>query len=100
MRLLRELRAPLAQAARLALAQRSLARAGRIGSRERARRLGELAQSLAHLNPQAVLERGYAIVSTSQDEIVVDSAQLATDDAVTLTLARGRASAVVKNVDE
>jgi exodeoxyribonuclease VII large subunit len=99
-RLLREFRAPLAQTARLAVAQRLLAGAGQDRLARAARRLGELGQSLSHLNPRAVLERGYAIVSTSQDEIVVDSAQLKPDDAVTLTLARGRAGAVVKNVDE
>ncbi len=98
-RLQREFRAPLAQTARLALAQRSLARAGQDRVAHAARRFGELAQSLTHLNPQAVLERGYAIVSTAQDEIVVDSAQLKPEDAVTLTLARGRAGAVVKNVE-
>ena len=42
----------------------------------------------------------YAIVATSQGEIVVESAQLQPDDEVTLTLARGRAGAVVKNVNE
>jgi len=99
-RLLRELRTPLVQATRIALVQRSLARAGHDRVARGARRLEKLAQNLVHLNPTAVLERGYAIVSTSQGEIVVDSAQLATDDAVKLTLARGRASAVVKSVDE
>lgn len=99
-RLLREFRAPLAQAARLAVAQRSLMHAGQDRVGRAARRLGELGQSLAHLNPQAVLERGYAIVSTAQNEIVVDSAQLKPDDAVTLTLARGHAGAIVRSVDK
>ena len=76
-RLLRELRAPLPQAARLALAA-AIAGARWARPRSRARRGGSArsAQSLAHLNPQAVLERGYAIVATAQGEIVVDSAQL------------------------
>jgi exodeoxyribonuclease VII large subunit len=100
LRLQRELRAPFAQSARLAVVQRSLARAGSDCIARAARSLGELAQNLAHLNPQAVLERGYAIVATSQGEIVVDIAQLKPDDAVVLTLARGRAGAVVKDVNE
>lgn len=99
-RLLREFRAPLAQAARLAGTQRSLIHAGQDRVARAARRLGEVGQSLTHLNPQAVLDRGYAIVLTSQDEIVVDSAQLKPEDTVTLTLARGRAGAVVKSVGE
>ena len=98
-RLLRELRAPLAQSARLATAQRSLAGAGQERIARATRRLGELQQSLAHLNPQAVLERGYAIVLTPDEEIVVDSAQLKRDDIVTLTLARGRAAAIVTSRD-
>ena len=45
-------------------------------TRARARRtraIAALAQSLAHLNPQAVLERGYAIVTTADGAIVEDA---------------------------
>jgi exodeoxyribonuclease VII large subunit len=99
-RLLRELRAPLAQAAALRTLHRSLIVAARARATHLERRLGALERSLAHLNPQAVLERGYAIVATPAGDIVVDSAQLRVEDAVTLTLAKGRAAAVVKNVED
>ena len=59
-----------------------------------------LAQSLVHLNPTAVLERGYAIVATAAGDIVVDSAQVARGDGVALTFARGRASARIDDVEK
>src|SRR4029453_13454218 len=60
-----------------------------------AARLESLAQNLAHLNPQAVLERGYAIVTAGPGAIVQSSMQIAPGDDVTLTLARGRAGATI-----
>jgi len=99
-RLLRELRAPLAQAASLRNVRRALGVAARDRVTHLERRLGALERSLEHLNPQAVLERGYAIVATPAGEIVVDTAQLRVDDAVTLTLAKGHAAAVVTKIDE
>ena len=39
-------------------------------------RVDALAQNLAHLNPQAVLQRGFAIAATASGEIVHDGAQL------------------------
>jgi exodeoxyribonuclease VII large subunit len=52
----------------------------------------------AHLNalsPQLILQRGYSIVSRSGGDIVHDAAQLAPGDDVTMTFARGGASATV-----
>jgi exodeoxyribonuclease VII large subunit len=72
-RLVRELRTPLPQAARL----------------------DALAQSLAHLNPNAVLTRGYAIVTTEDGGIVSSAVQVAPSDRVTLSFARGRADATI-----
>ena len=95
MRLVRELRSPLAQAARIATAQVLLARVARDRVARDARRVTVLGQSLEHLNPQAVLARGYAIVAMAAGDIVVDSAQLGVGDAVNLTLARGRADATI-----
>ena len=97
-RLVRELRAPLAQLTSIATAQALLARAVRERVARDVRRVAELAQGLDHLNPQAVLERGYAIVATAAGDIVSDSAQLSTDDEVTLTLARGAAGATIRSV--
>ena len=98
-RLVRELRAPLPQTAALRNLRRALPVAAGDRVMQLERRLQSLAQNLEHLNPQAVLERGYAIVSTAEGEIVVDSAQLRVDGAVTLALAKGRAGAVVSSID-
>jgi exodeoxyribonuclease VII large subunit len=95
----RELRAPPPQQARLALAADRLRRSGG----ERVVRLDErvraLAQNLAHLNPQGVLERGYAIVAAADGAIVQDARALAPGDAVALRFARGRADAKVVKVE-
>ncbi len=61
--------------------------------------LATLAQNLAHLNPQAVLERGYAIVTTAQGGIVQDAAQVDIGDDVTLKFARGSAGAKIRSRD-
>ena len=45
---------------------------------------------LSHLNPQAVLERGYSIVAKSDGSIVRDADQLVVDDTVSLRFARGQ----------
>jgi exodeoxyribonuclease VII large subunit len=94
-RLLRELRAPLQP---VLLVEHALARWQRAvherGLRT-AERLGGLAQNLAHLNPGAVLERGYAIVARSDGSIVQDARQVSEGDAVALTFARGGADATI-----
>jgi len=56
-----------------------------------------LAAQLTHLNPGAVLERGYSMVETAAGDIVRDSAQLNRDDDVKLTFAQGWARAQVKD---
>ena len=48
------------------------------------------------LNPQRVLERGFAIVSGADGRVVRDEATLATGARLGLTLARGSASVVVE----
>ncbi len=52
-----------------------------------------LQQNLTHLNPHAVLERGYSLVQTADGKVVTDSRQLAADDQVTMTFASGLADA-------
>jgi exodeoxyribonuclease VII large subunit len=92
-RVLRELASQLPQALRL---EQALARWQRAaGERElrTSERLARLAQNLAHLNPQAVLERGYAIVAGNDGAIVQDVRQVQKGDAVALTFARGGADA-------
>ena len=57
------------------------------------------AASLAHLDPAAVLERGYSIVHNLDGGIVRDSAALAVGDSVTLRFAKGRARARIAAKD-
>jgi exodeoxyribonuclease VII large subunit len=90
-RLSRELRAPLPQHARLALASRAFSRAGVERTARAARDVERLAAALALLDPSGVLERGYALVTDRADEIVTDAATLRIGDEVSLTLARGSA---------
>ena len=73
-RLLRELRSPLTAA----------------------QRVTALAQNLSHLNPESVLDRGYAIVATADGTIVSDAAQVAIGDRVAVTFARGGADATIE----
>jgi exodeoxyribonuclease VII large subunit len=66
--------------------------------RQRRERIAALAAHLAHLNPAAVLERGYGIVRRSDGSIVRDSRQLGVGEAVELTLARGMAGAQITRI--
>jgi exodeoxyribonuclease VII large subunit len=60
-----------------------------------AKRLGELELGLRHLGPQAVLDRGYSIVTTAAGVIVQDAKQIAIGDGLGLRFARGTAEAQV-----
>jgi exodeoxyribonuclease VII large subunit len=86
---------PLPQAERLPLAASALTRALLSRHERLGLRLGTLAQNLAHLNPQGVLERGYAMVTAADGAIVEDASKLAVGDDVSLTLARGTAGATI-----
>jgi exodeoxyribonuclease VII large subunit len=94
-RLVRELRAPRPQAARVAHASHALVRAGRDRATRAARTVERLASALSLLNPSAVLDRGYAIVTAADGEIVTNAARLQVGQVVALTLARGGANASV-----
>jgi len=59
------------------------------------RRVTAAEQSLRHLNPQGVLDRGYSIVTTQSGAIVQDAVQIAVGDALGLRFARGEAAARV-----
>ena len=61
--------------------------------------LGALASHLSHLNPQAVLERGYSIVTRDDGRIVRDATEVEVGGAVSLAFARGRAAARIENKD-
>lgn len=59
-----------------------------------------LGQNLQHLNPQAVLTRGYALVQDTRGNIINSSAQLKTGDSVKLTLSNGAADAIVSRTHD
>jgi exodeoxyribonuclease VII large subunit len=65
---------------------------------ERQTRLQRALQGLAHLDPHAVLQRGYALITDAQGALVVDAARLRSGDALALQLARGRVAARVERV--
>ncbi len=94
-RMLRELRAPPPQRTHVVRALGAWQRAGRATPDRRITRVAALGQNLAHLNPHAVLERGYAIVTAEGGTVIHDAAQVAPQDDVTLTFARGRAGATI-----
>ena len=94
-RLLWLLRRPLPHAASLAPVRAALRRAAALALERGRVRTDALEQSLAHLNPQAVLERGYAIVTNAEGAIVHDAGTLQIGEDVALTLARGHAAAKV-----
>lgn len=57
-----------------------------------------LASHLGHLNPQAVLARGYSIVQNKQGDIIHGSDQVGDDEPLDIRFARGRAR--VKVIDK
>ncbi len=61
--------------------------------------LERLAKSLAHLNPEGVLARGYSIVQRADGAVVHDAATLASGDALDVRFHRGRARTRVETVD-
>jgi exodeoxyribonuclease VII large subunit len=63
---------------------------------ERAARVDALTRSLAHLDPRAVLERGYSIVRDEAGAIVRRSRQIASGERIDITFAEGTASARVE----
>jgi exodeoxyribonuclease VII large subunit len=94
------LRAAPPDAGALLQHQQELARRLRGAVRERmtaaAERVTGIRSHLLHLNPQRVLERGYSIAETADGVIIRDSAQLAEEQELKLTLARGWAGVRVK----
>jgi exodeoxyribonuclease VII large subunit len=66
----------------------------------RQQHLLRLDQNLQHLNPQAVLTRGYAFVQDSVGTIISDSRQIKSGDEVKLTFGAGTADAVISKASE
>ncbi|MEP7061245.1 MAG: exodeoxyribonuclease VII large subunit [Betaproteobacteria bacterium] len=103
-RLRRELRAPFRETPVVASLRERLQRVNALRLAHFDARLATLAQNLAHLSPQQVLERGYAIVTHAGDggragDVVQDARTLARGAAIDLRFARGRAGATVDDVE-
>ena len=60
----------------------------------------QIDQSLTHLNPHAVLDRGYALVQTVEGAIVRDSAELQLEQGLQISFAKGKANAKVTAVEK
>jgi exodeoxyribonuclease VII large subunit len=98
-RLAREARAPLPQVTRLERSMERWRRAARDDLVRRGARIDGATRAIAHLNPRAVLTRGYAIVTTAAGDIVYGGGQLAAGDQVALAFARGGAGATITDID-
>jgi exodeoxyribonuclease VII large subunit len=98
-RLAREARTPLPHGARVALASRALLRSGHDRLARAGSTLDRLGSALALLNPEAVLDRGYAIVTAENGEVVSDASKIRVGQDVGLTFAQGRATASVTKVE-
>ena len=63
-------------------------------------KLQSLSGQLDALSPLRVLARGFSVVTDAQNKIITDSADLQTDDAVTLRFAQGTAKAQITSVQK
>jgi exodeoxyribonuclease VII large subunit len=66
---------------------------------QQAARLAKFNASLIHLNPRAVLDRGYSIVERDGGRIVRSARQIAAGDALRVTFASGAAQTRVEQVE-
>ncbi len=100
--LARRLISPLQQIAgqksQLAQAAYRLSHAWQQQLQTKQQHLLRLGQNLSHLNPQAVLTRGYAFVQNKDGAIVSSSWHLQAGEAVSLTFGTGSADATVTKV--
>ncbi|MGA9991811.1 MAG: exodeoxyribonuclease VII large subunit, partial [Thiobacillaceae bacterium] len=67
--------------------------------REQGLELTRLHSHLQHLNPQAVLERGYSITQNAQGQIIRASTDLKPGEALHLSFAKGAADVRVESAD-
>ncbi|OZA10919.1 MAG: exodeoxyribonuclease VII large subunit, partial [Hydrogenophilales bacterium 17-62-8] len=73
-------------------------RAAQTQAQLRKSRLTQLGSSLAHLNPEGVLARGYSIVQQADGAVVHDAATLHASERLNIRFHRGRASATVDSI--
>jgi exodeoxyribonuclease VII large subunit len=98
-RWLRNVGAPLAQRQALIDAWLRLEQAWGSSHTARERGLERCAVALRHLNPEAVLERGFAIVTTADNTVVQRSDALRIGESLRIRFARGSAGASVTEKD-
>jgi len=84
---------------RLAAVAQRLRVAMRNQQQQRIHGVDSLAAALGHLNPQATMERGFAIIRDAQGNIIADAAVLQSGQLLQLNLASGSATANVMSVD-
>lgn len=70
------------------------------GFGQRQLNLARLASSLAHLNPEGVLARGYCIVQLDNGAVVQDAAALNTGDKIGIRFHRGQARARIESTSK
>jgi len=70
------------------------------GFGQRQLNLARLASSLAHLNPEGVLARGYSIIQRENGVVVQDAATLDAGDRIGIRFHRGQARARVESTSE
>ena len=75
-----------------------LQRADETGRARRRLTLDRLAASLAHLDPERVLARGYSLVQCADGRVVQDAARLHAGESLDIRFHRGRATASVKSI--
>jgi exodeoxyribonuclease VII large subunit len=57
--------------------------------------LDRIGDALSHLNPEAILARGFAVVRDANGDVVSDARLLTTGDSIYLRLAKGEIDATV-----
>ncbi len=80
---------------RLGLLAQRLRTAVHKQQQNRSNALENFAAALEHLNPEAILARGFSIVRDADGNLVTDAASLHSDQIVNLHLARGEAEATI-----
>jgi exodeoxyribonuclease VII large subunit len=78
---------------------RRLSVAWRVAQQKRLGQLQALQNELGHLNPGAILARGYSLVRREDGAIVRDARQLAPDSPLAIRFAQGSAMARVERID-
>ena len=85
-------------AAQLEALSRRMHSAWQFAQSQRSGHLARIAASLSHLDPRAILARGYSIVSDESGNILNDSRALEPNDRITVSFHAGRAEAMITSV--